>query len=142
MISLDISILYQVVLFVILLLVLNRVLFQPYLRLLEEREQRTSGAQHDSSDLEREAGQLRVQYEEKISQARAAGYAAKEEVLRRAQLEREKVLAEAREDASQILERSRQELAAALARERQLANAEAAALATEMANKALGRKVA
>ncbi|HEY7713120.1 MAG TPA: ATP synthase F0 subunit B [Candidatus Binatia bacterium] len=142
MISLDISILYQVVLFVVLLLLLNKIFFRPYLQLLEEREQRTSGAQHDSTDLEQEAARLRAQYEEKIVQARVAGNAAKEEILRSAQLARDKVLAEAREEAAQILGRVRQELAAALERERQVAVAEAAALAAEMAGKALGRKVA
>ncbi|MGH7793882.1 MAG: ATP synthase F0 subunit B [Candidatus Binatia bacterium] len=142
MISLDISILYQVVLFVILWLILNKILFKPYLKLLEERERRTTGAQQDSSDLEHEGARLRAQYEEKIAQARSAGYAAKEEILQNARLDRENILAEAREEAAQILEGVRRELAIALEEERRLAAAEAAALAAEMASKALGRKVA
>jgi F-type H+-transporting ATPase subunit b len=141
MISLDISILYQVVLFIILWLILNRILFKPYLKLLEAREQRTTGAQHDSSDLEHEGARLRVQYEEKIVQARAAGYAAKEAILQNGRLEREKILAEAREQAAQTLERARREIASALEQERRIAAAEAAALAADMASKALGRKV-
>ena len=40
MISLDISILYQIILFVVLWLILKKILFQPYLRLLEERERK------------------------------------------------------------------------------------------------------
>ena len=142
MIALDISILYQVVLFVILWLILKKILFPPYLKLLEEREQRTSGAQHDSSDLEHEGALLRRQYEEKIAHARSAGYTAKEEILQSARLEREKILAEAREEAAQILERVRRELDAALEKESRLAAAEAAALAAEMASKALGRSIA
>ena len=47
MISLDISILHQIILFIVLGLILNKILFQPYLRLLEERERRTIGAEHD-----------------------------------------------------------------------------------------------
>jgi len=142
MISLDISILYQVILFVILWLILNKIFFQPYLKLLEDRERRTTGAQHDSSDLEHEGAQLRAQYEEKIAQARSAGYVAREEILKNAQLERERILGGAREKAAQVLERVRRELAIALEQERRLAMAEAAALAAEMASKALGRKVA
>ena len=70
MISLDISILHQIILFIVLGLILNKILFQPYLRLLEERERRTIGAEHDSADLEHEGARLRAQYEEKIAQAR------------------------------------------------------------------------
>jgi len=142
MISLDISILYQVVLFVISWLFLKKILFQPYLKLLEERERKTTGAQHDSTDLEREGARLRAQYEEKIAQAQAAAQAAKEEILQSGRLEREKILGEARAEAAQILERVRQEIAAAVGEERRRAAAEASALAAEMASKALGRKVA
>ena len=49
MISLDYSVVYQIILFVVLWLILNKVLFQPYLHLLEERERKTTGAQHDSA---------------------------------------------------------------------------------------------
>jgi F-type H+-transporting ATPase subunit b len=142
MISLNISILYQIVLFVVLWLILNKLLFQPYLRLLDERERRTTGAQRDSADLEQEGERLRARYQEKIAQGQAAGYAAKEAILQEARAERAKILAEARQAAAQNLEGVRSEIAAAMERERRLAASEAAALAEEMASKALGRRVA
>jgi len=142
MISLDISILYQIILFVVLWLILNKILFQPYLRLLEERERKTTGAQHDSADLEHEGARLRAQYQEKIAQAQTAGYAAKDAFLQDARQQREKILAEARQEAKQTLERVRGEIAAALEREKRLAVAEAATVAGEMVSKVLGRRVA
>jgi F-type H+-transporting ATPase subunit b len=142
MISLDISILYQIILFVILWLILNKILFQPYLRLLEERERRTTGAQHDSADLEHEGARLRAQYEEKIAQAQAAGYAAKDAILHDARGQRERILGQAREEAAATLEQNRREITLALEKEKQLAAAEAAAVAGEMVSKVLGRKVA
>jgi F-type H+-transporting ATPase subunit b len=141
MISLDISILYQVVLFVVLWLILSKVLFQPYLRLLDEREQRTSGAQHDSSDLEREGARLRAEYEEKIHLAQSAAYGDRERLLQSARAERETILGEARQAATQSLEQARQEIASALAAERTLAAREAAQIAAGMASKVLGRSV-
>lgn len=142
MISLDISILYQVILFVILFLILNKVLFQPYLHLLDERERRTAGAQHDSSDLEHEGAQLRAQYEQAIAAAQSAAYADKEQVLQSARAEREKILGEARQEATQILDRARQEIASAVTAEQSLAAAEAATIAVQIASKVLGRSVA
>lgn len=142
MISLDISILYQIILFVLLWLALNKILFQPYLQLLSEREQKTTGAQQDSSDLEHEAARLRAQYEDKIGQARSAAAAERERILQSAREERESILGRAREEAEQYLTRGRQEIATALEAERRLATAEATAIAVEIASKLLGRKVA
>jgi F-type H+-transporting ATPase subunit b len=142
MISLDISILYQAILFVILWLILNKVLFQPYLKLLDERERRTTGAQHDSTELEHEGARLRAQYEEKVAQAQSLAAGEREQLLQTARQEREKILAQARQEAEQILTRRRQEIATALEAERRLAAAEAATIGAEITSKVLGRKVA
>lgn len=142
MISLDLSILYQIILFVALWLILNKILFQPYLQLLEERERRTIGAEHDSADLEHEGARLRAQYEEKIAQAQTAAYAAKDAILQEARQQREKILGEARAAAASKLEQARREISLALEKEKALAAAEAATVAGEMVSKVLGRKVA
>lgn len=141
MISLDYSVVYQIVLFVILWLILSKLLFRPYLDLLEERERITIGSQHDSTDLEHEGARLRMQYEEKIAQAQAAGYTDKEAILQEARQQREKVLNQAREEAMGILEGVRREVAMQLQQERQFAAAEVRTIAHEMANKVLGRNV-
>jgi F-type H+-transporting ATPase subunit b len=142
MISLDISVVYQIILFVVLFLILNKILFQPYLHLFEERERKTTGAQHDSADLEHEGARLRAQYEEKIAQAEAAGYAAKEAILQEGRQQRERILSQAREEAAHILEGVRRELATAMEHEKPLAAAEAAVVAGEMVSKVIGRRVA
>jgi F-type H+-transporting ATPase subunit b len=142
MISLDISILHQIILFIVLGLILNKILFQPYLRLLEERERRTIGAEHDSADLEHEGARLRAQYEEKIAQAQTAAYAAKDAILQEARQQREKILGQARAEAASKLEQARREIALALEKEKALAAAETTTVAGEMVIKVLGRKVA
>ncbi len=142
MISLDYSVVYQVVLFVVLWIILSKVLFAPYLNLLEQRERKTIGAEHDSTDLEHQGARLRAQYEEKIAQAQAAGYAAKEAVVQQARQQREKLLSQAREEAMSMLEGVRREVESQMQRERQIAAAEVRAVAQEMADKILGRRVA
>ena len=142
MISLDYSVFYQVVLFVVLWVVLARVLFRPYMNLLEERERQTTGAQHDSTDLEREGARLRAEYEEKIAQAQAVGYAAKEALVLDGRQQREKIITQARDESANMLETVRQEVESELQKERQLMTAEVSTLAHEMASKILGRDVA
>jgi F0F1-type ATP synthase membrane subunit b/b' len=110
--------------------------------LLEEREAKTTGAQHDSAELEHEGAKLKARYEEKIAAAQATGYAAKESIVQDARQQREKILGAAREEAAGTLDRLRQEVAAAVAKEKEVATAEVSVLASDMAGKVLGRKVA
>lgn len=141
MIQLDYSILYQIVLFIVLWVILNKLLFQPYLHLLNEREHKTTGAQHDSADLEHEGGKLKAQYDEKIAQGQAAGYAAKEALQLDGRQQREKILTQAREQAAASLEQVRQDVASAMEQEKRLAAAEVGVVAADMVNKVLGRRV-
>ena len=141
MIQLDFSVVYQIILFLVLWVILNKVLFQPYLHLLAERERKTTGAEHDSSDLEHEGARLKAQYEEKIAQAQAAGYAAKDAILQDGRQQRENILSQARAEAAGTLERVRNEVAGALEQEQRLAAAEVATVASDMVNKVLGRRV-
>jgi F-type H+-transporting ATPase subunit b len=141
MIQLDYSIAYQIVLFVVLWLILNKLLFQPYLRLLEEREHRTTGAQHDSVDLEHEGAKLKAQFDAKMTQGQAAGYSAKETIDQEARQQREKILGQARDEASRSLDQVRQQVAAAMEQEKRLLAAEVSAVAVDMVNKVLGRRV-
>ena len=142
MISLDLSVVYQIVLFLVLCFVLSKVLFRPYLKLLEEREGKTAGARQDTDKLEREGARLKTLYEERIAQAQAAGGAAKESILQEARQQREQILSQARQEAAATLELARREVASQVAGERQLAAAEAATVARQMASKILGRNLA
>jgi F-type H+-transporting ATPase subunit b len=141
MISLDYSVVYQIILFVILWFILSKLLFRPYLDLLDERERKTVGTQHDSTDLEHEGARLRAQYEEQIAQAHAAGYIDKDAILQEARRHRERVLNQAREEAMGMLEGVRREVAMRLEQERQFAAAEVRTIAQQMANKVLGRNI-
>ena len=141
MIHLDISIAYQVILFLVLWVILNKVLFQPYLHLLAERERKTTGAEHDSGDLEHEAARLKAEYEEKIALAQATGYAAKDAIVQDGRQQRGKILSQARDDATGMLDRVRKDVATAMEQEKQLAVAEVATIANDMVNKVLGRRV-
>ena len=142
MISLDYTVGYQIILYLILLVILSKVLFRPYLTLLEERERKTVGAHRETTELEHEGERLKAEYEEKIAQAQAAGNAAKETILKEAQQLRENLLARAREEASSALERVRQEVQNQMQKEKQLATAEVAHIARDMVSKILGRNVA
>ena len=142
MISLDFSVFYQIVLFLLLWAVLSRILFRPYLAALEKRERETSGARHDIEVLEGEGMRLKAEYEAQLAQAQASGNLAKEKILQEARQQRERIINQAREEATVLLDTVRREIEDQLAKERQRAMAEAGVVGREMVSKILGRTVA
>jgi F-type H+-transporting ATPase subunit b len=141
MISLDYSIIVQIVSFLLFWFLLNRILFRPFLALLDERERRTEGARAETASLVEEAERLRAEYESGIAKAREEGGAVKEAILADARRARDRLLAQARDEAGTILQRVRDEIQSELQRGRNLALREAEAIAHQMIEKILGRRV-
>lgn len=106
-IDFDLSFVLQMALFAGLIVVLRPLLFEPVLRLFEERERRTDGARGDARDMQEEAGRLLSQYETELAKvhevARAERERSRAETM---QLEAE-MLAEARAAAGAIVEQGR-----------------------------------
>ena len=141
MIKLDYTFVVQIVLFLALLFLLRRLLFAPFLALLEEREKKTEGARGEAAALMAEGERLRADYESAITQAGNQGAALKEGILQEARGRRERILAEAREQATARLTMVREEVRQEMAKARQFAAREAEEIARQMAEKVLGRKI-
>lgn len=141
MIALDYTLLFQIVIFLFLWFVLNRLLFRPFLALIEERERRTEGVKSEAASLTDEGARLRAEYQEKIERARNEGYRVKENLLQQARQERERILSRTREEAASMLEKTKDEIRGEMQKERELSAREAEIIAQEMAGKVLGRKV-
>lgn len=66
----DISFVYQIVSFVILFAGLKHLIFDPMLRVIEERERRTTGAKRVAADLRSDSDRQAAEYEAKMQQVR------------------------------------------------------------------------
>lgn len=141
MIALDYTVLIQVVAFLLFWFLLTRLLFKPFLAILEEREQRTEGVKAKAAALREEGERLLKEYEYAIAKARDEGRAAKEAIVQEGRQARERLLAQAREEAARMLEAVREEIQKELQRGRELAAREAQAIGQQMAEKILGRKI-
>jgi F-type H+-transporting ATPase subunit b len=95
------TLLFQVLNFVVMVFVLWRFLFKPVIRILDERSLRVTRALDDAEQREREAQDLRVEYEEKLAQGQ------EQVVVMRQQAQEE--LAQTKR---QILNETRQEITA------------------------------
>ncbi len=141
MISIDYSLVVQIVLFLILWSILRRVLFGPVGRLMAERERRTEGAHAEARSLVEEGKELQERYDAAIAQARVEGEAIKSEIREEALKARNAVLSQGRDAAAQKIQEIREEVQKELEAARRVASANADALAEEMAEKVLGRKL-
>ncbi|HKA33478.1 MAG TPA: ATP synthase F0 subunit B [Candidatus Binatia bacterium] len=136
-----IQVLFQIVVLLLLWAILNKILFKPFLRLVEEREKRTEGLKAAAAALTAEAERLRADYESAIRQANDEGAAAKEALLDEARRTREQLLAESRAQAAEQVAAAREEIKKEMQQGREEALREAETVARQMAEKALGRKV-
>jgi len=141
MIALDYSVVIQIVAFLLLWFVLAKLVFKPFLALLEERERRTEGVKGEAASLMEELERLKQEYEGRSARAREEGSALKETIVREAEEARHRVLTQARGEAHRAIEMVRGEIRGMMQREREIAAREAGAIAQQMAEKILGRKI-
>ena len=135
------TVLVQIVAFLALWFLLSKLLFRPFIALLEERETRTEGLKAAAASLTAEAERLRAEYESAIAKANEEGATVKETIMQEARRTRERLLAESRAQAAERLTAVREEIKKEMAKGRELALQEAAAISRQMAEKILGRKV-
>jgi F-type H+-transporting ATPase subunit b len=98
--ALDISTLAQLALFGVFVTLLKPLLFDPLLKVFEEREKRTEGAKLEARQMDEEAGELLKKYEAELAKVR-----------REAGLERERLRAQTAKVEAKIMEEARAETA-------------------------------
>jgi len=102
-----VMILVGAVFFVVIWKSLQKVLFDPYLKLVEEREQATSGAKDYAAREVAEAKELTQEYERRIMEGRIAALEEKIKELDRAKQEAAKIISQAENEASTYLDNER-----------------------------------
>lgn len=137
----DYTVIVQIISFLVLWFLLTRLLFRPFVGLLEERERRTEGVKAEAGSLAAEGERLRAEYESAMARARGEGAQLKESILQEARRTREQLLARVREQVANTLTAVRDEIQKEMQRSREFAARESEAIARQMAQKILGRKV-
>ena len=137
----DLTLFGQVALFMVLLLILKPVLFDPMLKLFEEREKRIMGAKLQARKLDEGSAGALTKYESEMQKARGAGNAVRERLRADGAKTENEILAKVRESTAASTEAGRKKLAEEIAAARTALRAEASALSKELAVRVLGREV-
>lgn len=137
----DVMFLAQFLLITTFIVILKPLLFDPLLRLFEEREKRTEGAKAEARAMDMRAGELLGQYEAELEKVRRAAAKDREALRAEATKLEAKIMAEARAESAAILEQGKARIAAEVTTLRGELRAGQPALAADIASRILGREV-
>lgn len=134
------TVVFQVVIFVFLIVVLKPLLFDPMLKVFGAREERTDGARATARELEEQAGELLVKYETELDRVSRA--ATEEHDRLRAETTRleAQILNEARESTAKIVDEGRHRIDTEVNAIRFELGKQSERLASDIATRVLGRE--
>ncbi|MDQ3665557.1 MAG: hypothetical protein M3410_02970 [Acidobacteriota bacterium] len=126
---------------IIMVIILNRTLFGPINRILEERERRTSGLRSEAGQTVVRVEQSLREYEQALRGARAEGYQLLERQRAQAIRERDRQIAIAREFLSKQTSTERLEIKSQTEVAREALSKEARKTALRISSQILGRPI-
>lgn len=140
-VDLDVTFVGQIVLFILLFLVLKPMLFDPMLKLFEERERRTGGAKDDARQLYADADEKMAQYEAQVTVVKQKAGEERDRIRQEGQKREQAILARVRTETDAMLHGGRTRIHD----EREKLKAELGTLSTQLARdiatRVLGREV-
>lgn len=140
-ISPDGSLLFIIALFMLFVFVMNRLLFRPIGRVLDERQTLTEGATNEARAAARRYQAKLAEYESTIRQARAESYRRLEQERAAALEDRRRLIEEEKQKASGEIEQAKSEIRGQAEGARAALEAESRQIAATISRTILGRTV-
>ena len=140
-IDVDLTFLWSVVVFIVLIAVLKPVLFDPMMRLFEERERRIDGAKLTARKLDEASVAALTRYESEMKKAESAGNDDREAQRAEGLKAESEIVGKVRDATGDTVSLGRKELEEEAAQVRAALKVESLALAGALASRVLGREV-
>jgi F-type H+-transporting ATPase subunit b len=131
----------HIALILVMVFVLNRTLFKPINRILEEREKRTRGRSGEARGILQRVEESTANYERALREARAEGYRLMEQVRAEAMRERQLVLNSIREEVDRLTTEQKEAIAAQTEAARATLGSDALSIAREIGERILHRPI-
>jgi F-type H+-transporting ATPase subunit b len=142
LIEINFTILIQAFNFFLLLVILNKVLYKPILKLLEEREQRIDGQQQQAKKIIEDGLALHADYNKKLYNAKIEAMNTKNAARNAASEQANGIIDESRKKAEEVINQMQQQMALELAQAKKELEPELSVMSATIAQQILGRKVA
>ncbi|MBI4775933.1 MAG: ATP synthase F0 subunit B [Deltaproteobacteria bacterium] len=141
MISINATLLVQLINFLLLMYILNRLLFRPILQTVRERRERIEQARKDAKDMTKQGEDLLVENGLKIEAAKTEANQRKEIMKAEAQVEADRIIADSMVGEEKIVTRIRDEIAQEAHAVRQTFRKQAQGLSIYVTKKVIGREL-
>ena len=138
-ISPDFSLIFIIALFLLFVFVMNRLLFRPIGRVLDERQALTEGATNEARAASRRYQAKLAEYEETIRQTRAESYRRLEQERAQALEERRRLIEDAKQKTTVEIEQAKSEIGQQAEAARVSLEAESRQIADRISRTVLGR---
>lgn len=137
----DWTLFIQIGFIILLFVVLKPMLFDPMLKLFEEREKRIDGARREARKIDEESALALGKYEAAMAKARAEGNAVRDRERAAARAAEADIMANMRKDVHEYTDRARSGLAQDASRAQSELHPQARTMARALATRLLGREV-
>ena len=141
MIEINLTIVIQVLQFLILMFILNRLLFKPISQVMAERKAKINAWEEKTQNLQESARVKLETYENQLREERARAQAGQEQLTIELKEKEEESLRAVSEEAAQLVDSTQKALAEETERLRLELRQHAVGLSQILAEKVLGRKV-
>ena len=141
LIDLDGTLFVQLGLFLVMLLVLSRALFGPYLKMRADRERGIAGARKEATSMGDRARTIVEDYDKKLEEAKRRGAEERAKLRQDGVAHEREVVGHARAEVQSAIDAARKRIIADTATGQAALAAEAGPLAQKIVGKILGRQV-
>ena len=142
MIEINFTILIQAINFYLLIVILNKILYKPILKILDEREQRINGQQQQAKKILEDGQAIVAEYNQKLYNAKIDAMNTKNTARNQASEQANAIIDDSRKKAEDIIGQMQQQMANEMAQAKKDLEPELSVMAATIAQQILGRKVA
>jgi len=141
MLKLDISLIYQIINFLVLLFLLNIVLYRPIRNIIQKRKEEMDRLERAMEEYRARAQDSAREIEEGMVLARKEGFREKEDIKQEGVEEEKSILAEAMAKAGEKVHAGKAEIEAKIEEVRKELESQVASFSAELVSKILGRSI-
>lgn len=141
MINLDLAFVFQLVNFLVLILILNVFLYKPIRKVLADRAEQVRGSKAKAVEVDQEVQEKIALYEARLREIKAKAAEERAGMIKEAQAEEAALIEGSRAEAASSLAGIRSRVAKEAADARSLLREQAKALSLEISEKVLGRSL-
>lgn len=141
MINLDLAFVFQLVNFLVLVLILNLFLYKPIRKVLAERAEQIRGAKEKAVEVDQAVQEKIALYEARLREIKAKAGEERAAMIKEAQAEESALIEKSRSEAASSLATIKSRVAKEASDARTLLRDQASALSLEICEKVLGRSL-